>query len=106
MCVLCVLARWQDELEQELQEFTKQAEKVAQWDKHLRDNHYEIDALADHVQRLITAQTDLTDEVSKIESYQAGLDKQLEELEKEVSNAMNQHGGRAPDNSDSQREHG
>lgn len=108
-CRLCwyrllVRDRWQEELEQELQEFTKQAEKVAEWDKHLRENHSAIDALADHVQRLITAQTELTEEVGKIESYQDSLDKQLEELEKEVSNAISQHGGRAPDNSDAQRD--
>lgn len=101
---VCANDRWQEELEQELQEFTKQAEKVSDWDKHLRENHSAIDALADHVQRLITAQTELAEEVGKIESYQDSLDKQLEELEKEVSNAISQHGGRAPDNSDTQRE--
>lgn len=96
--------RWQEELEQELQEFTKQAEKVAEWDNQLRENHSAIDMLADHVQRLITAQTELTEEVGKIESYQDGLEKQLEELEKEVSNTITQYGSRAPDEADNQRE--
>jgi len=70
-----------DQLEKDACEFTKEAERVAEWDAVLRDSQSSVSQLADFVSRVLAQQTDLDRTLASVESFQHELNQSLNGVE-------------------------
>lgn len=92
-----VVNKWKCELEEDVLNYQKQAERVKKWDEQLRENQRVMNDLVDTVHRLYIDQDDLADNIQQISEFQDDLDMDLNELSEQVDKELEKMGDLQPD---------
>lgn len=82
------IALWKAELEEDVKNYQKQAERVKMWDQQLRENQKVLNALVDTVHRLYLDQETLWNNIDQISELQCDIDRDLNELSLEVDKEL------------------
>ena len=61
-----LVTKWKAELEEDVINYQKQAERVKKWDEQLRDNQKVLNNLVDTVHRLYVDQDDIATNIQQI----------------------------------------
>jgi nuclear pore complex protein Nup62 len=88
-----VANEWSSQLEEQSKLFTKQAAQVSEWDEQIRRNADKLFEVHSEAQKVQTAQRELEEDITMIESQQRELSQLLEEVEREVSAAVQEAPG-------------
>jgi nuclear pore complex protein Nup62 len=99
-----ILNKFQAELEQDVLQYTREAERIARYDAILRDSQRNLLALGNVTSRLFVQQTELESTLKSIDAFQTELDSNLVGLEQHVDELFAAQAHVEPQNADKQRE--
>jgi DNA repair ATPase RecN len=76
-----ILNQMSSSLEQDAVEYTRQAQRVAEWDGVLRDSHASLEDLTEQVGKLLFQQQEVDRTLNGVDAYQQELSTTLDGLE-------------------------
>jgi len=91
-------------LEEDAVEYTKQAQRVAEWDVVLRDSHSNLETLTESVAKLLFQQQEVDRTLNGVDAFQKQLSTTLDGLETQIDELFQSQAHLIPQEFDMERE--